>query len=65
MARTVRVGIIGAGNIAASAHVPGYRATPDVEIAAVCDVVPCKAAAFAAEHGIPAAYESHAEIIAR
>jgi len=65
MARTVRVGIIGAGNIAASAHVPGYRATPDVEIAAVCDVVPGKAAAFAAEHGIPAAYQSHAEMIAR
>ena len=63
MANTVRVGIIGAGNIAASAHVPGYRAATDVEIAAVCDIVPGKAVTFAAEHGIPKAYESHLEML--
>lgn len=61
--RTVRVGIIGAGSIAAYAHVPGYRAQRDVEIAAVCDVVPGKAAEFAAKHGIPAAYDSYEEML--
>ncbi len=65
MAKTVRVGIIGAGNIAASAHVPGYRAAEDVEIVAVCDIVPGRADAFAAEHDIPHAYASHQEMLAK
>ena len=59
----VRVGIIGAGSIADYAHVPGYRAQSGVEIAAVCDVVPGKAAQFAKDHDIPRAYDSHLEMI--
>jgi len=63
MPKTVRVGLIGAGGIAQAAHVPGYKAQEDVELVAVCDVVPGKAAAVAAEVGIPSAYDSYAEML--
>ena len=43
MARTVRVGIIGSGGIA-GAHARAYKDMPDVEVVAVGDVVPGKAA---------------------
>jgi len=63
MSRTVRVGIIGAGGIARWAHIPGYQAQPDVEIAAICDVVPGKAEQVAKECNIAHAYEDMAEML--
>ena len=53
MAKLVRVGIIGTGGIARFAHIPGYKAQPDVEIAAFCDVVPGRAEEAAIEFGVP------------
>lgn len=38
MAKTIRIGLIGAGGVARSIHVPGFRRCPDVELAAACDV---------------------------
>lgn len=64
MPKSVRIGLIGAGGIAQAAHVPGYKAQEDVELVALCDVVPGKAAAVGAELGIPNAYESYAEMLA-
>lgn len=63
MPKRVRVSIIGAGNIARYAHVPGYKAQEDVELVAVCDVVPGKAAKLAEEFDIPRAYDSCAEML--
>lgn len=63
MPGTVRVGIIGAGSIARHAHIPGYQAQKDVELAAICDVVPGKAAEMAAEHDIPSAYDGCEEML--
>ena len=37
MAQLIRIGIIGAGGVARSIHLPGFALCPDVEIAAVCD----------------------------
>ena len=65
MPKPVRVAIIGAGGIARYAHVPGYQAQEDVELAAVCDVVPGKAAELAGEFNIPHAYDSCAEMLDR
>ena len=65
MAKTVRVGIIGVGGIARGAHIPGYKAQPDVELAAFCDVVPGKAAEAAREFGVPQAYESYRDMLDR
>ncbi|MFP3896698.1 MAG: Gfo/Idh/MocA family protein, partial [Anaerolineales bacterium] len=63
MPETVRVGIIGAGSIARHAHIPGYQAQADVELAAICDVVPGKAAEVAAENDIPHAYDGCKEML--
>ena len=49
--KKVRVGIIGTGWIA-DAHIMAYLNQPDVEIVAGADIVPGKAAAFFAKHGI-------------
>ncbi|MBM3187361.1 MAG: Gfo/Idh/MocA family oxidoreductase [Chloroflexi bacterium] len=65
MPKTVRAGIIGTGAIARYAHAPGYKAQPDVELLAVCDVVPGRAAAFAEEFGIPHAYDSAEEMLSQ
>jgi predicted dehydrogenase len=65
MSDVVRIGIIGAGSIARNAHIPGYQAQDDVELAAICDVVPGKAAEAAELHGIPCAYDSYAEMLKR
>ena len=49
MANKLRVGIVGAGNIAVSAHLPSYMELKDiVEVVAIADIVPerAKDAAF-------------------
>ena len=59
-----RIGIIGTGGIAHS-HMRAYATFPNVEIAALCDIVPGKAEAFAKEFGLTDAhiYENHEEMI--
>jgi len=54
MASRVRVGIIGCGNIL-GAYVRGCRAFPILDVDACADILPEKAQAAAAEHGIPRA----------
>ena len=63
--RKLRVAIIGCGWIA-DAHIKAYLAQPDVEIVAGADLVPGKAAAFFAKHGVDGVktdYASHKELI--
>ena len=63
--KKLRVGIIGCGWIADS-HMICYKAMPDVEIVAGADLIPGKAAAFMAKHGIENVktdYESHKEML--
>ncbi|MBW6434945.1 Gfo/Idh/MocA family oxidoreductase [Actinoplanes hulinensis] len=48
----MRVGVLGCGAIA-RIHVAALRTIAGVEVTAVADVVPRRAHAFAAEHGIP------------
>jgi virulence factor len=50
----VRVGLIGAGTMANRYHYPSLASFPDVELAAICDLVPEKARQTAASLGIPA-----------
>jgi UDP-N-acetyl-2-amino-2-deoxyglucuronate dehydrogenase len=52
----MRAGVIGCGRIARN-HVAALRATAGVEVTAVADTVPGRAHAFAAEHGVPYAFE--------
>ncbi len=65
MSQTIRVGVIGTGGIATTQHIPGYQALEGVEIVALCDVAPGRAAAVA--QGIPSAraYEDYREMLAK
>lgn len=53
----MRFGIIGCGRIARN-HVSALRAVAGVEVTAVADVDGQRARAFAAEHGVPDAFEA-------
>jgi predicted dehydrogenase len=58
--RPLRVGVYGAGNWARKTHLPNLSRLPGVELAAVCDVDAGRAAATAAQFGIPHTYtEGH------
>lgn len=62
--KKVKVGIIGTGWIA-EAHVNSYKRCPDVEIVALADIVPGKAAKFAEDNGLTDVriYNSDRELI--
>ena len=61
--KKVKVGIIGTGWIA-EAHIDSYLKCPDVDIVAMADIVPGKAAAFAERFGIKCnIYNSDKELI--
>ena len=62
--KKVRIGIVGAGNIATNAHMPAYKVCDQVEIAAVADLNLERAQAFAEKFGIPHAYDSVEEMLA-
>ena len=60
-----RVGIIGTGGIA-HCHMAGYKACPDVEVVALCDLDVRKAKDFGIEQGVPDArvYEKYEDMLA-
>ncbi|MBQ4353369.1 MAG: Gfo/Idh/MocA family oxidoreductase [Clostridia bacterium] len=65
MAKKLRVGIVGAGNIATSAHLPAYRNLTDLaEVVAIADIVPERAQAAAEKFGIPHYYASVEDLLA-
>ena len=65
MANKLRVGIVGAGNIATSAHLPSYMELKDiVEVVAISDIVPERAQAAAEKFGIPHYFASVEELLA-
>jgi predicted dehydrogenase len=60
----VRVGIIGAGGIVSSTHIPGLRRMPSVEIVAVANRSLDSSRRAAEEHGIPRAYADWQQLLA-
>lgn len=62
--RKIKVGIIGTGWIA-EAHAESYLLMPDVEIVALCDMIPGKAEKFAERYNIKGAkfYGHHSEMV--
>ncbi len=63
--KKLKVGIVGAGNISTSAHLPSYQELTDlVEVVAIADIVPERAQAAAEKFGIPHFYASVEELIA-
>ncbi len=60
----IRVGIIGAGGIVSSTHIPGLRRMPGVEIVAVANRSLESSRRAAEEHGIPRAYADWQQLLA-
>ena len=46
MSKKLKVGIIGLGGICKGAHMLGYKEIDNVEIVAVCDILPEKIEAY-------------------
>lgn len=65
MGRTLSVGIIGAGAIAAARHAPGYERAPGAEILAVADANLDRAEVLAKKHGVPIVYQDYRELLRR
>ena len=61
----LRVGVLGAGNWARSAHIPGWQRDPRAEVVAVADVEPELAGEVARELGIPEASGDWQALVAR
>jgi len=61
----VRVGVLGAGTWARSAHLPGYRRDPRCRVVAVCDVEIDRASDAARAFDIPTATADPGELFAR
>ncbi|MCF0136437.1 MAG: Gfo/Idh/MocA family oxidoreductase [Lachnospiraceae bacterium] len=65
MAKKLRVGIIGAGNICTSAHLPAYQNLTDrVEVVAIADLVVERAKDAAEKFGIPHYFTTVEELMA-
>ena len=62
MAETIKIGVIGVGQIG-KAHVTGYAAMPDVEIVAIADVNEAEARRVAEQHGIKHALSDFHELL--
>lgn len=63
MPKKVRVGVIGAGGIGTSVHLPAYAALPDVEIVAVADIIEERAKKAAERFGAPHAFADYKELL--
>lgn len=59
----VRVGVVGAGGIARSVHLPSLSEMEDVQIAAICDLRADRAAEMAKTFKIPRTYLSYHEML--
>ncbi len=60
----LRIGLVGAGANTRTRHIPGLRAVPGVEIAAVCNRRPESSAAAAREFGIPRTFDHWEALVA-
>lgn len=63
MAKTVKVGVIGAGQVAYM-HLDGLRLSPNAEIVAVADVSRKRLKAAAKKYGIPHQFEDYRDLLA-
>ena len=62
--KKLRIGIIGAGQIAEISHIPNYaRLAGKVEIAAVCDINQERAGCLAGKFGIERTFANHREML--
>ena len=58
------IGLIGANRWAESAHLPGYAAHEQVDLVAICDVIPERALAMQKKFGARKVYQDHRDMLA-
>lgn len=63
--KKLRIGIVGAGNIATNAHLPAYTQCDNAEIVAIADLSLDRAREAAEKYGIPAYFGSVEEMLAQ
>jgi predicted dehydrogenase len=59
----IKVGIIGCGTIANSAHIPSYLGCPDAEIKYFCDIIPEKAQEAVKKYGCGIAVTDYKDVL--
>ncbi len=59
----LKIGVVGAGNIAVNAHLPAYAECDNIEVVAICDLDADRAKAAAEKYNIPAYYGSVEEML--
>ena len=59
----IRIGVVGAGNISQSAHLPAYKSVENAEVVAIADINIERAKQAAEKFGIPAYYGSVEELL--
>ncbi len=59
----IKIGIIGAGNIAQSSHIPSYLKQDDVELTAVCDIKLERAQEVAKKYGFKYAVQDYRDLL--
>ena len=64
MNRSLRVGLVGAGDNTRQRHIPGLRAVPGVELVGVVNRTPESTARVARDFSIPKQYLNWQELIA-
>ena len=60
----MKIGIIGCGTIAHSAHIPAYMANPKAEIKYFCDIIPERAEEAVKKYGCGIAVTDYKEVLA-
>ena len=60
----MKIGIIGCGAIANSAHIPAYMANPKAEIKYFCDIIPERAEAAVKKYGCGIAITDYKQVLA-
>ena len=61
--KKLRIGMVGAGNIA-RVHLDSYARLENAEVVAICDINPETLAETAAQYGIAKTYATQAEMLA-
>ena len=59
----MKIGIIGCGTIANSAHIPNYLNNPEAEIKYFCDIIPEKAEECVKKYGCGIAVTDYHDVI--
>lgn len=63
MSKKLKMAIIGVGGIASRVHLPAYANIEDIEIVAVCDILPDRARDIAEKFNIPAYYTDYKDVL--